>query len=204
MKVVIVDYGMGNIKSVAGALQFIGINNITISASYEELKSADKLILPGVGSFGNAMNNIKEKKLDVYMHELVIEQKKSILGICLGMQLMGTSSTEEEYNLGLGYVNAEVRKFDSGLGIKIPHVGFNQIRVNTNTKLYKGLGDNLDFYFTHSFRMMSNEDIAQSICNYGSDFIASFEIGNIAGVQFHPELSQHHGLNLLRNFLNKF
>jgi len=204
MNIVIVDYGMGNIRSIVGALKYIGVNDVSLSADYSVIKKADKLILPGVGSFGKAMANIRAGSLDSYLRERVLEFKTPILGICLGMQLLGISSTEEGYNAGLGFINGDVQKFNNSPGLKIPHVGFNQVRVNSNSRLYHNLGDNLDFYFTHSFKMSSSHDIGQSMCEYDGDFIAGFENDNIAGVQFHPELSQFNGLNLLKNFVKLF
>lgn len=203
MKIVIVDYGMGNIRSIFGALTYLGINEISVSADYTELQKADKIILPGVGSFAKAMISIVERNIDFYLQELIQHKKKPILGICLGMQLLGLSSTEEGENKGLGFIKGEVNKLKNSM-VKVPHVGFNQVRKNYNSRLYYGLADNLDFYFTHSYKMESNAHINQSICNYGEDFIASYELENIAGVQFHPELSQHNGLNLLKNFIEKF
>ena len=203
MKIVIVDYGMGNKKSIVSTLKYLGVDDILISSNFEDLKQSNKIILPGVGSFGKAINQIKDNKLDIYLNELVIEKKKPILGICLGMQLMGLSSTEDGLNKGLGFVDAVVSRFDN-INFKIPHVGFNQIKINNNLKLYNGLTGSPDFYFTHSFKMTSKYDINQSCCDYGGDFIASFEVENIAGVQFHPELSQYNGLNLLKNFIEKF
>jgi glutamine amidotransferase len=203
MKLVIVDYGMGNIKSISSSLKYLGIKDVELSADWDIMSSADKLILPGVGSFGKAMNRIKEKQLDEYLHQLVVKRKKPILGICLGMQLMGNSSNEDGDNNGLGLVNTIVRKFPANT-IKIPHVGFNQVQICENSKLYNGIRQNADFYFTHSFRMMGDSDINPSYCMYGEKFIASFEKDNIAGVQFHPELSQKNGLQLLENFISKF
>jgi glutamine amidotransferase len=203
MKIVIVDYGMGNIKSLVSTLKYLGVSDVLISSKFEDLQLSTKIILPGVGSFGKAMKQIRDKKLDVYLNELVIENKKPILGICLGMQLMGLSSTEDGFNKGLGFVNSIVSRFDN-LKLKIPHVGFNQVKINNNLKLYNGLIESPDFYFTHSFKMTSDHDINQCYCDYGSDFIASFEVENVAGVQFHPELSQNNGLKLLKNFIEKF
>ncbi|EKD71446.1 MAG: Imidazoleglycerol-phosphate synthase HisH [uncultured bacterium] len=203
MNVVIIDYGMGNIKSLASALSYVGANNIVISSEYQKLKSADKLILPGVGSFAKAINIIRQKKIDIYLNEQVLEKKKPILGICLGMQLMGISSTENGVNKGLGIIDGEVTKFNNNY-IKVPHVGFNQVKVNPELKLYQMMVGSLDFYFTHSFRMLSTNNINQCHCYYGDEFIASFENENIAGVQFHPELSQKNGLQLLKNFIEKF
>ena len=117
---------------------------------------------------------------------------------------MGTSSEEDGYNEGLSYINGHVVKFDNSF-VKVPHVGFNQVNVNNKLKLYHGFNDEpADYYFTHSFRMKSDVDINQCYCNYQDDFVASFELDNIAGAQFHPELSQTNGLRLLKNFINKF
>lgn len=203
MKIVIVDYGMGNIKSISSTLKYLKVPDIALSSDFEVLKRADKLILPGVGSFGQAMSRIKLKMIDGYLKKLVLEDGKPILGICLGMQLLGNSSTEDGYNAGLGLVNAEVKKFHAA-NIKVPHVGFNQVEVANNTKLYQNIAKNPDFYFTHSYLMTSASEINQSFCSYGEKFIASFEYKNIAGVQFHPELSQKNGLMLLRNFIELF
>lgn len=204
MKIVIVDYGMGNIKSIVSTLKYLGVEDVVLSSEYEILNSADKIILPGVGSFGKAITQIKQKNIDKYLNEIVIENKKPLLGICLGMQLLGISSTEDGNNKGLGYVNAHVVKFDNSL-VKVPHVGFNQVKVNNKLKLYHGFNDKqIDFYFTHSYRMTSNVDINQCYCNYQDDFVASFEQNNIAGAQFHPELSQTNGLKLFKNFIDKF
>lgn len=203
MKIVIVDYGMGNLKSISSVLTYLGVNTVSISAEYNDLENADKVILPGVGSFGKAMAEIRDRKIDGYLQTLVMEKRKPLLGICLGMQLLGLSSTEDGINQGLGFVEGHVTKFDSKK-MKVPHVGFNQVRTNENLKLYKNIADNADFYFTHSYRMMSHQNINQSLCNYNGDFIAGFEVDNVAGVQFHPELSQHNGLKLLKNFIDTF
>jgi glutamine amidotransferase len=203
MNIVIVDYGMGNIKSVISALKYTGVKNIGVTADYDKLLSADKLILPGVGAFAQAMQRIKDKNIDHYLQEIVLNKKTPILGICLGMQLLGKSSTENGYNQGLGFVNGIVTKFNTK-SVRVPHVGFNQVRINKDSKLYKGFPSEADFYFTHSFRMTSDENITQSMCSYENDFIASFEFENIVGTQFHPELSQYNGLNLFKNFIEKF
>jgi imidazole glycerol-phosphate synthase subunit HisH len=203
MKVVIVDYGMGNIRSIVSTLNFLKVTDVIVSDSLQDFESADKLILPGVGNFGKAIHQIRTKSLDVHLKSMVIEQKKPLLGICLGMQLLGLSSSEHGFNIGLSYVNAEVTKFDN-TQVKVPHVGFNQVKINEKSKLFEGIMDEADFYFTHSYRMHSKENINQSLCNYQDDFVAAFELENIAGVQFHPELSQHNGLRLLKNFIENF
>ncbi len=203
MTIVIVDYGMGNIRSIRSTLSYLGVSDVIVSDDPEVLRSSDKLILPGVGSFGKAIAQIRERKIDQCLANLVVEGNKPILGICLGMQLMGTSSNEDGENSGLGLVPGLVTKFDN-TSLKVPHVGFNQVKINNKLKLYEGFRDEADFYFTHSYKMTSDQDINQCCCAYGIDFIASFEQNNIAGVQFHPELSQHNGLSLLKNFLQNF
>jgi len=203
MKIAIVDYGMGNIQSINNALNHLGVIDVIVTSEFETLNSADKIILPGVGSFGKAIHKIKLKKIDIFLNEIAVKNKKPLLGICLGMQLLGKSSTEEGCNDGLGFIDGSVIKFENTL-VKVPHVGFNQVKMNPNSILNDGLKESSDFYFTHSYKMLSESDINQSYCNYNGDFIASFEVDNIAGVQFHPELSQTNGLRLLKNFIEKF
>ena len=203
MKIVIVDYGMGNIKSITSSLKYLGIKKIIISNKLADIKLADKLILPGVGSFAKAMENIKKFNLDKILEEIVIKNKIPILGICLGMQLMSQNSEENGLNDGLGFVPANVSRFNID-DLKVPHVGFNQVVIPNNSKLYEGLDNLSDFYFTHSYQMKSNRNIMQATCDYGDKFIASYELDNIVGVQFHPELSQTNGLKLLENFIKNF
>ena len=204
MRIVIVDYGMGNIKSIESALRYLGVQDIVIGFEYEVLNNSDKIILPGVGSFGKAIVQIRSKKIDESLKTIVLNNRKPLLGICLGMQLLGNFSNEDGYNEGLGFVNASVEKFDK-FKVKVPHVGFNQVIINSQQKLYQGFNSEVsDFYFTHSYRMKSEEEINACHCNYQDDFIASFECDNIAGTQYHPELSQRNGLKLLNNFVNIF
>ena len=202
MRIAIVDYGMGNIKSITSTLNFLGVDEVLVTNNFDDLNNAEKLILPGVGSFAKAMLKINEYKIDKILYELAIINKKPLLGICLGMQLLCNSSTEDGFNKGLAFINADVIKFEEQ-NIKIPHVGFNQVIKNSDSKLFKDISNNADFYFTHSYKVSSRENINQSICNYGQNFIASFEVENIYATQFHPELSQNNGLQLLKNFLNE-
>lgn len=203
MKIIIIDYGIGNIKSIINSLRYLKIDNIIVSNKKEDITLSDKIILPGVGSFGNAIKSIQKFKIDEHLQEAVLINKKPILGICLGMQLMNTSSEEDGFHNGLNFISGNIEKFKTQ-NLKIPHVGFNQINFNSNSRLYKDLDNFSDFYFTHSFKMRSDKNINQSFCNYEDDFIASYELDNIAGVQFHPELSQTNGLKLLDNFLKNF
>lgn len=202
MKIAIVDYGMGNIKSIISALKYLGVTDIIVSNDSKILKDSDKLILPGVGSFNQAMQNIKTLALDKSLKSMALDTKKPILGICLGMQLLGQSSTEDGLMGGLCFIDGLVTKFS--VAERIPHVGFNQVITNSDARLFNGIHQGSDFYFTHSYKMTSTKNINQSECEYGEKFIASFEADNIAGVQFHPELSQTNGLKLLKNFLEKF
>ncbi|MEX0333125.1 imidazole glycerol phosphate synthase subunit HisH [Vibrio tubiashii] len=203
MKIAIVDYGMGNISSLKSALLYVGAEDVIVSKDFNVLCASDKLILPGVGNYALASKKIRQIGLDEVLQDIVVENKKPLLGVCLGMQILGESSTESGFNLGLNFVDGQVTEF-SETNLRVPHVGYNQIKVNSNSRLYTGLKDNSDFYFTHSYRMTSNSDIGQSMCDYEDSFIASFEKDNIAGVQFHPELSQKNGLRLLRNFIELF
>lgn len=200
MRVAIVDYGMGNIYSLSSTLNYIGITDLVITDDFDMMNSSDKIILPGVGSFAEAIRTIRNKKIDIYLNN-ILKKNIPLLGICLGMQLLAKSSEEEGLNSGLNYVNGVVRKFEAN-DLKIPHVGFNQVEINSESKLFKFLPNNSDFYFTHSFRLTSDSNIKQSHCHYGDKFIAAFESDNIFGTQFHPELSQNNGIQLLRNFFN--
>ena len=204
MSLAIVDYGMGNIQSLYSAFKYIGCRNIIVTSKEEKLLTADRIILPGVGSFGKAIESITSSRLDSILYELVIDKGKPILGICLGMQLLGLSSSENGNNKGLGFVGTTVDSFDTSLSPVVPHMGYNQVTNSGLTRLYKDMDTVLDFYFVHSYKMKSNQNIGQSLCHYGEDFIASFELDNIAGTQFHPELSQKNGLQVLKNFVERF
>ncbi len=203
MKLVIIDYGMGNLYSLKSTIEHLGSSDVTISNNISVINQASKLFLPGVGSFVKAMNKIKMLKLDKILNDLIIKKKIPILGICLGMQLLCNSSDEDGGAEGLGFIEAECKKFNF-TNLKVPHVGFNQVELNINAKINEGFNGKNDFYFTHSYKVQSNQDINCSFCNYGGDFIASFEKENIIGTQFHPELSQTNGLKLLKNFLENF
>lgn len=202
-KFVIIDYGMGNVTSVKNAFKFLDIE-CKIEKDPNKISKADVLILPGVGSYKKAMKNIKSNYLDEAIKN-TIKKGNFIFGICLGMQLLGDSSTEDGYTKGLGYIKNKVEKFDKIeiKNLKIPHVGFNEITFDSKNKLFKGLKSNLDFYFVHSYKMKVGElknDI--SITKYGTNFLSSFHKDNIFGTQFHPEKSQGNGLKLLKNFIN--
>ncbi len=202
-KITVIDYGMGNLWSVQSALRYLGCNPI-ISGDASEVAVAESLLLPGVGSFRKAMSVLKHRGLDQAIIEAVQTKGSKILGICLGMQLLGTRSSEDGDTLGLGLIPTAVDKF-SPLeinSIKIPHIGFDMVMSPPEARLFQGLMNATDFYFVHSYRMLPtglNGTVAT--CNYGTDFLAAYEKDNIFATQFHPEKSQTNGLILLNNFL---
>ena len=203
-KVTIVDYGMGNIWSVASAFKYLNCD-IEITSDSRTVEKSQLLILPGVGSFKKAMNSLKELGLDEALTKRVSEEKVKILGICLGMQLMGTSSTEDGMTIGLNLIPAAVDRFTPNeVGSrKIPHVGFDRVQSRQGSIMFRNLTGNDDFYFVHSYRMVSR-DLSGflAMCNYGIDFLAAYEFENVYATQFHPEKSQTNGLQLLKNFLS--
>ena len=204
-RVAVVDYGMGNVWSVISALRYLGAT-VELVRDLEVLARADFMVLPGVGSFKKGMENLKESGLDEVIRSAAIVNNAKILGICLGMQLLGSQSTEGGETAGLGLVTNRVERFTTKeLGQnKIPHVGFNPVHFSEQKGLFSDLPETSDFYFTHSYRMLVDKiEGRYATCSYGIDFLAAFEIGNICGAQFHPEKSQTNGLILLRNFLKK-
>jgi imidazole glycerol-phosphate synthase subunit HisH len=203
MKVGIIDYGMGNINSIIGVLEHLKVDSVIYSFEEKKLQNCDKLILPGVGAFNEAMIEINNRELEKTIKTLVKDNFKPILGICLGMQLLTSLSNENGTIEGLDLIKAKVKKFTNN-SLKIPHVGFNQVKISSKSKLFKGIKDNSDFYFVHSYRIKKIEESITSTCSYGEEFISSFEKKNISGVQFHPELSQQNGIKLISNFLNNF
>jgi len=201
--VTLIDYGMGNLWSVLSGLRYLGCNPL-ISLDPDEIVKADSLILPGVGSFRRAMIALKQQGLDQAIIEAVKTKGSKILGICLGMQLMGSSSSEDGDTAGLCLIPGEVGKFTSHeIGTnKIPHIGFDSVCSQSDAKLFKGIQQTADFYFVHSYRMLPtglNSKVAT--CSYGIEFLAAYEQENIFATQFHPEKSQTNGLMLLKNFL---
>jgi glutamine amidotransferase len=200
MRIIIVDYGMGNIWSVKNSLQYLGVA-CEYSNNPEQIVNAEKIILPGVGSYKKAMHNITAAGLDRPIRSAVLSGTP-ILGICLGMQLLGMSGTEDGFTQGLGLFDGVVEKFnDLSNNIKIPHIGFNEVKKPLNSILYKNINDLSDFYFVHSYIMVSAIEKGIAYSCHGEKFIASFENNNIFGTQFHPEKSQSNGLLLLKNFI---
>ena len=197
-RLAILDYGMGNLRSVEKALERVGAS-AEITADHARAREADGVVLPGVGAFPKAMERIREAGLD----ELIGERAEAgvpVLGICLGMQLIFTSSTEMEGAEGLGLVEGEVSELRAD-GLKVPHIGWSPVTWTRDSRLSDGLADAEPFYFVHSFvpRPASDSD-ALGTAEHGERFVCAVERGNVFGVQFHPEKSSGAGLRLLRNF----
>jgi imidazole glycerol-phosphate synthase subunit HisH len=201
--ITVIDYGMGNVCSVTSALKYLGAKPELVSDA-EIVSQSSHLVLPGVGSFKKGMEALKFRGLDEAIINAVKIKGSKILGICLGMQLMGSIGTEGGETQGLGLLPNRIERFTAQeLGEnKTPHVGFNPVQLNEREGLFKELSEESDFYFSHSYRMLVDGIVGRhAICSYGIDFLAAFEINNICGTQFHPEKSQTNGLILLRNFL---
>ncbi|PLY10473.1 MAG: imidazole glycerol phosphate synthase subunit HisH [Arcobacter sp.] len=201
--IVVIDYGMGNVGSIVNMIKRVGYECI-VSSSVDDILNASKLILPGVGSFDNAMKNLQELNLIDPINKQVIENKIPILGICLGMQLL-TKGSEEGILEGFSYINGYSNKLDTANGLLVPHMGWNLIDIKKINNLYDNDIDEQRFYFVHSFVVSckDNQDILTTTC-YGKEFVSSFQKDNIIGVQFHPEKSHTFGIHFFKNFLENF
>ncbi|MGC8741046.1 MAG: imidazole glycerol phosphate synthase subunit HisH [Candidatus Sumerlaeaceae bacterium] len=199
MKVVIVDYGMGNLRSVEKALEKVGVNSL-ISASAEDIFSADAVVVPGVGAFGDAMNELTRLDLVSPLRQRVLDNIP-VLGICLGLQVFFESSEEAPGVSGLGFVRGTVRRFPADCGLKIPHMGWNSLTICKNSQLFGGVRDGAHVYFVHSYYVEPTDPkVVAATSEYGLSFCAAIEHQNLFGVQFHPEKSQTVGLTILSNF----
>ncbi len=203
VSVVIVDYGMGNLLSVANAFEASGAK-VVVSGKKKDIESAEKIVLPGVGTFDNGMENLKKLGLAEVLTEQVVDLKKPFLGICLGLQLIAKKGFENGEHDGLAWVDGNVEKIVSGdKSLKIPHVGWNDVFVKGNSSLFYGLNSNPTFYFVHSYHLVcKNKSEVIGVCDYGIEMTAAIRKDSIFAVQFHPEKSQENGIQLLKNFLN--
>ena len=195
---------MGNICSVASAIEYLGLASC-LSSDREIILEADFIILPGVGSFNLAMQKIRQLKLYDTLRCAGLDRKIPMLGICLGMQLLAMSGTEDGFTEGLGLIDGNVERFNADTSlVKVPHVGFSTTNiVSTDSPLFRGLPQEVDFYYTHSYRMICSTDcLLATGCN-GETFAAAVGKNNIYGTQFHPEMSQANGLHLLKNFFSE-
>lgn len=198
--VAIIDYGLGNLASVQKALNFLKVESV-ITDKTDEIKNANVILLPGVGSFAHGMQNLRDKKIDVLLTDEVIQNKKKFIGICLGMQLIAETGTEPTITPGLGWIKGTIKKIEAN-DLRIPHMGWNNIEC-VKPDYFNEVEDK-DFYFIHSYHFVpDNNDVAAAYVNYGSKLVAAVQYENIFATQFHPEKSQNSGLTLLKNFFEK-
>ena len=201
-EIAIVDYGVGNLASIANMLRRVGARS-RIAGTREEIASATSLILPGVGSFDGGMRNLIDRGLVDVLTQKACGERVPVLGLCLGMQLL-VGSSEEGSLPGLGWIDGKCVRFrqpESGPAVKIPHMGWNAVRMQSPHPLVEGLGADARFYFVHAFHLAEvPEELVVGRATHGETFPAIVASGNIAGVQFHPEKSHRFGMTLMRNF----
>jgi len=201
-RIAIIDHGLCNLDSIKRATEECGAEPF-ITDRPQELAQAQRIILPGVGAFPDAMRNLRERGLDAALREHVMEKGVPLLGICLGMQLLATRGFEVEETEGLGFIPGEVRKLTLRPGERIPHIGWDEVTYPRESKLFAGIPEKKDFYFVHSFHLVPSDpaDIIGACASAGG-FAAAVQHKNIYATQFHPEKSQRVGFALLRNFLS--
>ena len=211
MSISVIDYGSGNLKSAAKALEAAAdntgkSNKIVVTSDPEVIKKSDKIVLPGQGSFRDCYLGIKKiPGLYEALNEFVLDKKKPILGICVGMQLFAKTGYESQETKGFGWIDAEVRKINNmNKTLKLPHMGWNEIElIKTDYFLFSNIKNKSHMYFIHSYEFMTKQkDCVIATANYGNSIIVSVAKDNIIGTQFHPEKSQKNGLMILENFLN--
>ena len=206
MKVTIVDYNSGNISSVINSFKEVAQNkvNIEVTSDLNKIKSSDKIILPGQGSFKScvdALNNING--LVDTLNEFVINNKKPLLGICVGMQMFADIGYEETETKGLGWISGKVSKIDNKNGkFKLPHIGWNEIEIVKDSKIFENVDSKSHMYFVHSYEFIPNDkNVVSATTDYASNIVCSVEKENIFGTQFHPEKSDKMGLRIIENFI---
>ena len=207
MNVTIVDYKSGNISSVINSFKEVAKSkvNIKVTSDLDEIKSSDKLVLPGQGSFKSCIDGLKNISgmIDI-LNEFVINNKKPLFGICVGLQMFANIGYEDKETEGLGWIPGKVSKIDNQKGkYKLPHIGWNQINILKNSKILKGVEKNSHMYFVHSYEFIpEDKDVISSTTNYSSNIVCSVEKENIFGTQFHPEKSDKLGLKIINNFIS--
>ena len=200
--IAILDYDAGNIKSVEKALKLLG-QEVTVTREREAILKADKVILPGVGAFGDAMEKIRRYGLYEVIHE-VTGRGTPFLGICLGLQLLFERSEESPGAEGLGILKGEILRIPDKPGLKVPHMGWNSLEFRENGRLFEGLQKEPYVYFVHSYYLKAaDEGIVTAVTEYGTQIHASVESGNVFACQFHPEKSSDVGIRILKNFLSR-
>ncbi|MBE6014046.1 MAG: imidazole glycerol phosphate synthase subunit HisH [Lachnospiraceae bacterium] len=199
--ITIIDYDAGNIKSVEKALRFFG-QEVCISRDPKEIMSSQKVILPGVGSFGDCMDNLKKYDLISVIKDYAATDKP-FLGICLGLQLLFRGSDESKGVEGLNLLDGAIHRIPEGGGLKVPQIGWNSLELMNNGRLFKGIANGAFVYFVHSYYLKADDPlIVTATCDYNVTVHASVEKGNIFGCQFHPEKSSDEGLKILKNFID--
>jgi len=202
--IAIVDYNMGNLRSVEKSFSQYNCQ-VVVTNDHKIISKADKVVLPGVGSFKDGMRELQKLQLTDILNESIIRDKKPFLGICLGMQLIAKKSFENGETAGLGWIDADVVKFDfsdSENNLKVPHVGWNSVAYKNNCSLFNEIPNDSDFYFVHSYHYKIYEDVSTGETRHGEMFTSSIQKNNIYGFQFHPEKSQSTGLKIISNFVN--
>jgi glutamine amidotransferase len=196
LRITIIDCGISNLRSVQKAFEKVGVSTQT-SRDPNVIEAAEKLVLPGVGAFGQGMENLGKNRLvePILRHA---KNGKPIIGICLGMQLLFSESEELGHHRGLNLLKGRLRRFPST--VKVPHVGWNQAHARRSSPLLKGINGGSYFYFVHSYYLEPDENVTLTTTDYGIEFPSSIEKDNIFGIQFHPEKSQEKGLTILKNF----
>lgn len=198
--IAIIDYDAGNIRSVEKALIKLG-QEVVVTRCADVILNADKVILPGVGAFGDAMKNLREYEL-LQVIEEVVKRNIPFLGICLGMQLLFEGSEESPGVEGIGILKGEILRISDGEGLKIPHMGWNSLQLKNQGRLYKNIEEEAYVYFVHSYYLKAEkEEIVKAVTEYGVPIHASVEQGNVFACQFHPEKSSDVGLKILQNFV---
>lgn len=202
MTIAVVDYGMGNVRSLTNALEYLGCD-VVITGEPAVLDDADRIVLPGVGAFGDAMKAIRQRGLEDVLTRQALVVRKPILGICLGMQLFARSSDEHGEHRGLSWLDAEIERLAVQRPSKVPHVGWNEIEFPENDWLFRGVRrGEANFYFVHSYHMVCHDasDVVATT-DYGRPITAVVRRANLVAAQFHPEKSQDNGLRLLQNWV---
>lgn len=195
----IIDYDAGNLRSVEKALQYLGKETI-VTRDPEQIRKADKVILPGVGAFGDAMKKLQEYHLDTLIREIA-DSGKPLLGICLGLQLLFEESEESPGVKGLGVLEGKIRRIPEGEGLKVPHIGWNSLHLEHNGRLFRNIPENSYVYFVHSYYLEAKApEIVKASTEYGVHIHVSVEKNNLFACQFHPEKSSETGLQILKNF----
>ena len=199
--IVIVDYGVGNIGALLNMFEYLGVD-AEASGDGQTLVEAHKIVLPGVGAFDKAMSRLRSQRLVEPLNEAVLGRRTPVLGVCLGMQLLGRRS-EEGNEVGLGWIEADVRRMTvpAGSGLKVPHIGWADVRPTRRSALFQPGSETERFYFDHSFYVSCDDDRnVIAVIDYGGELCCALSVGNICGVQFHPEKSHRYGMRLLKAF----